>query len=65
MHTTITKRITGNQMVKVFEENSFVRHFKTRQEKDISEVHAYEIEIRHNDDESPIEILENALKKIK
>lgn len=64
MTTTILKRITGNQMITVFNENSFIRYFETKKLKDIQEIHAYRITIRHNEDEDPTQILENALKKI-
>ena len=65
MTTTILKRITGNQMVAVFNENSFIRYFETKKLKDIQEINAYRISIRHNEDEDPNEILENAIRKIK
>ncbi|MGK6342883.1 hypothetical protein ACMGDK_11625 [Chryseobacterium sp. DT-3] len=64
MTTTIKKRITGVQMVTVFNENNFIRYFETKKLKDIQELHTYKITIRHNEDEDPNEVLENALKNI-
>ena len=64
MTTTILKKITGIQMVAVFNENSFIRYFETKKLKDIQDIHTYHITIRHNEDENPNEVLEESLKKI-
>lgn len=64
MSTTLRKRLTGVQMVKLFDENSFIRYFETKQNKPIEDVHMYKITLRHDENENPKTIIKKALKSI-
>lgn len=65
MTTTLRKRITGTQMVALFNENSFIRYFETKQNRPIEELQTYKITLRHGEKEDPKKVIENALKTTK
>ena len=68
METRIKKRVQGEILEKLFDENSFIRYTKglniVDEEYDGKNVYLFEINIRHNENENPKELFNNALKKL-
>jgi hypothetical protein len=69
METTITKRIKGSVIENIFESNNNcnVRYYEAKNIKDDNydpdKVYTFEIKIRHNEDQDPIELLNKAIIK--
>jgi len=70
METTIRKTVKGATMKAIFDSPELIniRHYRAEnfKEKDDKEdsVYLYEINVRHNDNENPKELLANAIKNI-
>lgn len=72
METTITKKVKGSTMETIFDSTELIniRYFKIKdklfKKKDFDEnaTYVYEINIRHNDNENPEELLLNTIKTI-
>lgn len=70
MQTTIKKNISVNQIEKVFDltDHINIRWYQPSKKQEITDFDAkigYDITIRHNEDEDPKELLNNAISKIK
>ena len=67
METTINKKITLEDMERVFENLSAIRYFKAKNfiesEHEKGKIYLFEINIRHNEKENPIQVFNNELKK--
>ena len=70
METTIKKRVKGQTMETLFDRTDlinirFFRNLNLKNESDWNEdkTYLYEIKIRHNEDENPLKILNNAIKQ--
>ena len=68
METRIKKRVQGEILEKLFDENRFIRYTKglniVDKEYDGKNVYLFEINIRHNENENPKELFNIALKKL-
>jgi hypothetical protein len=70
MHTTITKRLKGAIMENIFDSSDIVnvRYYNAKNvsdnDYDPEKVYTFEIKIRHNEDEEPKQLLEQAIKNL-
>ena len=69
METTVTKRVKGSIIENIFESSSDVniRYFNAKNvigEYDPENVYAFEIKIRHNEDEKPKQLLPKAISEL-
>lgn len=68
METRIKKRVQGEILEKLFDENSFIRYTKVLnivdEEYNNENEYLFEINIRHNENENPKELFNNAFKKL-
>ena len=70
METTLIKKITPNNVMRLFDDYRDIiniRHYEPKNNKridDFNEKKYYDITIRHNEDDRAVDILNNAIKRL-
>ena len=69
METIVNKKLKGSVMENVFDSTKTVniRHYKAKSADNYNpeETYTFEINVRHNEDEDPKELLNKAIKELK